>query len=67
MFEIDVKKLRESMELSQEQLARLLNCSVWTVYRLEKKLHKPHPGLQEKLEKLAKKQGGKNGRDSRQN
>ena len=55
MFDIDVKKLRLSMGISQKELARILNCSEWTVLRIEKGLHEPHPILQESIKKLAKK------------
>jgi len=54
MAEANIKKLRKDMKLTQRQLAKLLSVSEWTVLRLEKNLHKPHPILQEKIEKLAK-------------
>lgn len=51
---IDIKQLRQRLNLTQDQMAKLLNISKWTVFRLEKGINKPHPLLQEKLEKLAK-------------
>jgi transcriptional regulator with XRE-family HTH domain len=50
-----VKILRAHMGLTQEDLARMLNVSVHTVWRLEHANHKPQPLLQERLDKLLKK------------
>ena len=54
MLQIEVKKIRKSMGLTQEQFSKVLNISTRQVIRLEQGVCNPHPILEEKLEKLSK-------------
>jgi transcriptional regulator with XRE-family HTH domain len=51
---VDVRALREALHMTQEQMARELDCSQATISRLERYSDEPAPELQERLERLEK-------------
>lgn len=57
----DVRALRESLGLTQEKFARLLNVTTTSINRWENGVAKPSPMAMEKIEAVKEKEKGING------